>query len=685
MIWPNIMTFSCLVLPFVSVGIASGQTGRIFTNSVGMHMVRIEAGSFIMGQAKGGDYDERPVHRVNISTPFYMASKEVTNAQYEMFDKSHRKYRGIRGVSSGDDEAVVYVSWHDAVAYCRWLSAREGKTYRLPTEAEWEYACRAGTKTAFFTGENLPAKYYKNQPKNGSELRRVKGNVKLNLKSGQSPANAWGLYDMHGNVEEWCHDWYGSYPNKAQTDPVGRADGLFKITRGGSHSTFVRYLRSANRSGAHPDDKHWLIGFRVVLGELPKTKPLPAEPLTLDDSTVNTHKKSWSVGAKMSEAFFAEPLVFVIPLDKSNPLARLRHHHCPTITWCPNGDLLAAWYATKSEIGREMVILSSRLRDGADKWDQARLFYKAPDRNMTGSALFCDKKGRLYFFNGISESTHHKDQCMVMATSLDSGRSWTKPKIISSLDARHKYTPMSSVFTASDGSIVLAVDYTPLGDKANEVGSGVFISSDDGRTWVDKISGKGRPVVAPGKTDGLAAGFHISVVQLQNGSLMALTRKGNINGHVTKSISHDMGDSWTYYETHFPGIGSGQRSVLMRLNEGPILYVGFTGGKGMIFVDSQGREYKGYGMYSAVSYDQGQHWPHRKLLTTGGQARRMDGGGNTHKFTMDYTHAEPAGYLAATQSPDNVIHLVSSRLHYRFNLAWLKTAAKGGSAEKRKY
>ncbi|MHC4756759.1 MAG: formylglycine-generating enzyme family protein, partial [Planctomycetota bacterium] len=152
--------------------------GREYTNSVGMKFVRIKPGTFRMGQLKvplpwailphdggrgdridflkDGDYDETPAHKVKISRPFYMGIYEVTNSQYELFDPDHKKLRGKSGFSVADDEAVLQVSWYNAQAYCRWLSDKEGLTYRLPTEAEWEYACRAGTTTNYYTGDVLP-------------------------------------------------------------------------------------------------------------------------------------------------------------------------------------------------------------------------------------------------------------------------------------------------------------------------------------------------------------------------------------------------------------------------------------------------------------------------------------------------------------------------------------------------
>ena len=146
------------------------------TTSTGIRLRRIDAGTFLMGNDgrlpdallsptcfRYGDFDERPVHRVSITNPFYLAECPVTNAQYEVFDPAHRELRGKLGYSKEDDEAAVFVSWHDAVAYCRWLSEREGAEFRLPTEAEWEYACRAGSSTPFSSGDELPPGGAKNQ------------------------------------------------------------------------------------------------------------------------------------------------------------------------------------------------------------------------------------------------------------------------------------------------------------------------------------------------------------------------------------------------------------------------------------------------------------------------------------------------------------------------------------------
>ena len=138
------------------------------------------------------------------------------------------------------------------------------------------------------------------------------------------------------------------------------------------------------------------------------------------------------------------------------------------------------------------------------------------------------------------------------------------------------------------------------------------------------------------------------------------------------SISKDWGKSWEYHATEFPPIDGGQRLILMRLNEGPLLLLTFTHNQ-KTPKKEQGLEINGvksYGLFAALSYDEGKTWPVKKLFTDG-KERMLDGGAWTRQFLMNETHAEPLGYLAATQTPDNTIHLVSSRLYYSFNLAWL--------------
>ncbi len=650
-----------------------GEMPETFTNSIGMKFVRIEPGNFMMGQ-EDGDRDERPVHKVNITKPFYLAATEVTNAQYEHFDPEHRRYRGRNGFSTEDDEAVVFVSWHETAEFCKWLSKKEGKPYRLPTEAEWEYACRAGTATSFHTGNDLPPEYHRHQ-----ESEWVHKQVSLRV--GIASPNPWGLHEMHGNVEEWCHDWYGPYDPDDQTDPVGRESGVFKVTRGGSHNTPVEYLRSANRLGTLPEDKHWLIGFRVILGELPATKPVPGPERPLWASDVRQEAYDWLEGTDSDKPYFEGPIRFVRWPQDPETVPMYRHNHCPSITWCPNGDLLAVWFSTVREADREMTVLASRLRAGSDQWDLPSEFFSAPDRNMTGSSLWNDGRGKLFHFNGMEVAGTWANLALVMRTSTDNGATWSHPRLINP-DHQSRNQVISGTSRTRESYIVQPCDAVHGGRG----GTAIHISRDGGLTWTEPGVGTPKPDFAADKTGGTIAGIHAGVVQLRDGSLMAFGRgdnrlgsNDNIGERMPMSLSKDMGQSWTYSASEFTPISGGQRLVLLRLREGPILFVSFTDSskdrenpRGLTITDASGREHTIYGLFAALSFDEGETWTVKKLVTSGDPPREFNGGGHTGQFVMDASHAEPMGYLAATQTPDGVIHLISSALHYRFNLLWLR-------------
>lgn len=627
------------VLCTVGIGCLSAQSL--------IETVEIPAGSFYMGSnGEGEDADEAPVHRVTISQSFRMGKTEVTNAQFEAFRPSHKSLRGKDGVSKEDDEAVVNVSYQDAVDFCKWLSEKEGKNYRLPTEAEWEYACRAGTYTKYYTGDYLPESMCRNQT-------IARNYQPVSLKAGSGVPNAFGLYNMHGNVEEWCLDWYGPYSDEAQTDPTGPATGLYRVTRGGSHHTPTDYLRSANRMAMLPDDRHSLTGFRVVQSDI-QFSVLP------------------------ETCFFLDPIPFVVAPEIPD-VPFYAHNHQPSVTWCDNGDLLAIWFSANQENGRGMVVLQSRLKAGEDHWSPATLFFKVPDRNMTGSSLFNDGHGTLYHFNGVEAAGDWQNLMVVMRMSKDNGYTWTAPKIIAPEHAK-RHQVISGTIRTSKGWLVQACDAGPEGHD----GAAVLVSKDGGRSWEDPWDGAPKPEFREGTVGTTVAGIHAGVVELKDGSWMALGRGNTIvtkNGskRMPMSVSEDGGATWRYSASPFPPIDGGQRLVLMKLREGPILLVSFTDHpqrtpedeRGMVFKRKDGTEYRGYGMYAALSYDEGKTWPVRKLLSDGNE-RFLDGGAWTGFFVMDTSHAEPRGYLAGTQSPDGTIHIVSSRLHYRFDLKWLE-------------
>jgi formylglycine-generating enzyme required for sulfatase activity len=670
-VWPAIF------LLFLAGWLHDSKAGDTFVNSVGMNFVYIESGSFMMGQKDGGDWDERPVHRITITRPFLIAVTEVTNAQYEQFDLEHRELRGKLGLSKLDDEAVVFVSWHEAVEFCEWLSKKEGKSYRLPTEAEWEYACRAGTTTAYHTGPDLPEEFHKNVRMSWfpDPTRSRMADSRVPLTVGETMPNPWGIFDMHGNVEEWCYDWYGPYREDAETDPVGFESGDFKVTRGGSHSTKLSYLRSANRLGTLPADKSWLIGFRVVLGRMPNTELLPAPMPPL-----NRQHVGWRIHADLlegpdsNEPYFKSPVEYVkIPPDSNGPMYS-EHNHDPALVDCPNGDLLAIWYSCLNEPGRELTILASRLRYGADQWEPASVFWDTPDRNDHAPAFWFNGRDTIYHFNGLSAAATWGNLATIMRTSIDSGATWSKARLI---NPEHglRHMPVESVFQTREGFIILPCDAVTGGNG----GTAVHVSRDGGSTWIDHGAGKPNPGFASDSTGGWIAGIHAGVVQLKDGSLMAFGRGNNIDNHMPMSISQDMGRTWSYSASEFPPLGGGQRLILRRLREGPILFVSFTDRrKGMIIPNVAGNPRRVFGMFAALSYDEGKTWPCKRLITAGGPAKKVDGGGNTGSFTMDETHAEPRGYLAATQTPNGLIHLISSKQYYVFNSAWIKEPMLAG-------
>lgn len=240
---------------------AADATDKVWTNSLGMRFRLIPAGSFRMGSpdGEGGRMaDEGPRHPVTLTRPFYLGVFEVTQEQYEK----------VMGASpscfKGDALPVETVKWTDAREFCRKLSQREpNTTYRLPTEAEWEYACRAGTETAFYWGkifdEKTDGKFAWITFRNHSKQKTQE--------VGTPEPNAWGLYDMTGNVGEWCEDWYRRYSLDEPVDPKGPDSGPGRVFRGGAWDDYPRDSRSAFRNCYKNTSDYCSssIGFRVVV------------------------------------------------------------------------------------------------------------------------------------------------------------------------------------------------------------------------------------------------------------------------------------------------------------------------------------------------------------------------------------------------------------------------------------
>jgi formylglycine-generating enzyme required for sulfatase activity len=224
-----------------------------------LEMAYIRPGTFTMGN-ENGDSNEKPLTRVTLTRAYWLGKTEVTQGQYEaLMGNNPSNFK-----NAGRDAPVETVSWDEAMQFCRKLTERErqagrlpeGYEYTLPTEAQWEYACRAGT-TGDYAG-NLAAMAWYSQ-NCGDTTHAV----------GQKQANAWGLYDMHGNVWEWCRDWYGSYPGGSGADPTGPSSGAARVFRGGSWDVVADYCRSAFRLPSGPGGRSPAMGFRLALAPVP--------------------------------------------------------------------------------------------------------------------------------------------------------------------------------------------------------------------------------------------------------------------------------------------------------------------------------------------------------------------------------------------------------------------------------
>ncbi len=311
------------------------------TNSIGIKLVKIPAGEFVMGRLEsveqlrrdfpqyGKDQygkdrvdlpDETPAHKVRITRPFYMGAHTVTLGQFRKFIEAthyatdgerndaissppHSNRQGLGGYGYNadtrtldddrnlkhnwrnvgfpqtDDHPVTNVSWNDAQKFCKWLSEKEHETYRLPTEAEWEYACRAGTKTRFWSGDDpeslvkIANTYDKSteriQPEWAAYALKGDDGFEFTAPVGSFAPNAFGLYDMHGNVWQWVSDFYSPdyYAKSPVDDPQGPPPAGKHVRRGGGWATWSFYCRSSFRNFNTPESRYFNLGFRVVMEE----------------------------------------------------------------------------------------------------------------------------------------------------------------------------------------------------------------------------------------------------------------------------------------------------------------------------------------------------------------------------------------------------------------------------------
>jgi len=663
-----------------------GKKTSEFTNTIGLKFKKIPADTFLMGETRkfnskklggpeyleNGNYDEQPVHRVEITKPFFISVTEVTVEQFRKFRPS---YSGIKE----DYPYATGISWFDANDFCEWLSEKEGVNYRLPTESEWEYVCKTGI---------------------------VDTNQVVFIDSTSRP-NKWGIKNMQSGPAEWVYDWYGRYSDHPQSDPVGVESGFAKVVRGGGlDKNTPFYRRATNRAGIAPDfppvylqklrkvlekvDSSELnqryekehpegfesrmayqdffreelnnhgrhhIGFRIVQAPLPESKPIPRNRPFVQQGVKQSTEKSAHNGPDPDKPYFRKR--YLLPTPPENIIKQrennavhlnkvlgfdpgiLSHHHSPALEVMPNGDLLAIYYTAVSEITPDVAMIASRLRFGSDQWSYPDLLLDFPDVDDHSPLLWRDGETVKFFWGANKLDPGFPFQWI---SSKDNGATWSRVNFpfFKTPIGGHSAQPINSAFRDSEGTIYIASD--GIGPE-----SVLWKSKDNGKTWLD-----------PG---GRTGGRHTTFALLNNGNILGMGGKSsNINGYMPKSISRDKGHSWKIKETPFTPLGSNQRPTLIRLKSGRLFFAGDYQRIDGYQPDNIDKK----GSYVALSDNEGKTWHVKKLPGT----QRHES--LCHREEMQ---ANTIGYSVARQAPNGVIHLITSmnepNLHFAFNEAWI--------------
>lgn len=640
---------------------------KSFTNSIGMKMIFIENGSFLMGAQPDSFHagpitsmskdapsaEEQPVHRVTISKGFYMSETEVTIRQYQRFKKEYKGTGYFEPYATG-------ISWDEASAFCKWLSKKEGKPYRLPTEAEWEYAYRAGSNDLFWSGSRQP----------------------------ENDTNPWGLKNMASEVSEWCFDWFGIYPDTTQTDPVGYNRSWGRVIRGGAINTrnhkgkvfepdtTATFYHAANRSSLPPGypktdvagQRPHFIGFRVVLGDLPKTSPHQYE-LGMAFRGVSQRKADPRSGPLPPQPYFISRPLISSPPDltsaEDNKAVGLDdgivcNLHSGGVTVCPNGDVLYIAFSSpphKSENVPNTSMVATRLRYGSQEWEMPSLFYSLAGLNDQ-SALLWNDSGKIWFFGG---GRNFGNTPFRYTTSNDNGASWstlTFPEIKGTV-GDFAPQPITSAFRGSNNSIYFGSDGS-LDESTSSSWATSFLwaSDDEGNTWYD--------------TGGRTAGRHTSFALLNDGRILGMGGKdSNIEGYMPQCFSSDFGKTWTEKsKTPFAALGSNQRPVIIKLKSGNLFMAGdFQNMK--MFRNPPPAGITERGAYVALSTDDGKTWKIKKLPSA---TPHQNWRGITDKSWPNEGWGT-LGYCTATQNPNGIIHLISSKslpaMEFAMNEAWI--------------
>jgi hypothetical protein len=578
-----------------------------------------------MGSTLGRDYwDEQPVHKVTISRAFYMSETEVTAKQY-------RQFRA--------EPYAAGVSWYEAAAFCEWLSKKQGRTYRLPTEAEWEYACRAGSTTLYSSGNKRP-------------------------RAGQ--ANAWGLKNMHTGVREWCLDWHGEYPAAEQVDPVGPEYGMARVVRGGllddgdkdKHREI--FNASSNRASIAPgfgpyyndspaNPGYHNIGFRVVQGPMPGTRPLAYQAPYVQQG-IKQNKDIVKLGPDSSKPYFRKRYMLPSPpetcdscrgeaIDEAGLHPSFRgHNQSPALEVCPNGDILMVIYTSYAEYEPTVSLIASRLRFGAEQWDMPERLFDFAASNDHAPMLWTDtKSGILYFFWGNPRLEGGFP--FQWRTSKDNGATWSEvqfPNFMNKIGG-HSNQPINTAVRDKNGTLYVASDGVD-GDSV------LWATRDNCKTWYD--------------TGGRTFGRHTTFALLSDGtSILGMGgKRSDIDKFMPRSLTRDGGKTYEIAKTPFCMQGSNQRPSLLRLASGRLFFAGDFNRKDLEHPASITEK----GSYVAFSDDDGQNWLIKNLP-----------GAQLHEEEPVIT----IGYSVARQGPNGMIHLITSMnksaLHFTFNEAWI--------------
>ena len=485
--------------------IVDNEYGPTFVNSLGMEFVRINPGIFTMGAGNDpkildlgdNDYDEQPAHLVEISKRFYMLKGKVS--------QSHYQQAGLPG-------SVSDISWDNAAAFCEWLSNEEGRTYRLPTEAEWQYVSE----------------------------------------------NPQGAANMSGR--EWTQDWHGLYPTDYVVDPVGPAVGIMKVIRGDSNDR--QTLPPCATSSPWGLDA---VSFRVVLDIDPLEKPFVSAP-AIPQMAITQSTEPALIGPDPNVPYFTVRFSLPIPPENStNGIASMLgvspalmyHNHSPGFEILPNGDALAVWFTALSNEARDEQkpntrLVQARLRYGSDQWDMPGLFYDFKHENDQHALMWTEGETIWLFCGGLGMSDRLPFK---IAKSTDSGATWRMElPLVDSPARNYSPQPAQNAFRAPNGDIYFAMD-------GEDVESFLWRSSDGGTTWHDM--------------GGRTSTRHSTIVPLDgNGTVLSVGGKKNgIDDFNIWDKSYNWGASWPERgATPFSELSPNQRPCAIVMANGNIAF-----------------------------------------------------------------------------------------------------------------